>query len=225
MKNILLLGSEERVAQFMELPIQNANITSFADDDVNANLEDYDVIIDLNLDDNPENLEEYNQAPGLTVIGCAVKESLGSMVYGMGDALQITLIGMNAIPSFINRDKLELSLYSENDREAAQGILQDLGLSYEIVADRAGMVTPRIVCMIINEACYVLGEGTADIAATNQAMKLGTNYPHGPFEWADLIGIDNVFEILEAVGQETGEEKYKIAPELRRRYLREESFA
>jgi 3-hydroxybutyryl-CoA dehydrogenase len=86
------------------------------------------------------------------------------------------------------------------------------------------MVTPRIVCMIINEACFVLKEGTAGISEVDQAMKLGTNYPHGPFEWADKIGIHNVFDVLEALHADMNEEKYKMAPLLRQYYLRDQSF-
>jgi 3-hydroxybutyryl-CoA dehydrogenase len=46
-------------------------------------------------------------------------------------------------------------------------------------------------------------------------MKLGTNYPHGPLEWADIIGIPNVFEILSALQRFYGEDRYRPHPLLR----------
>ena len=44
------------------------------------------------------------------------------------------------------------------------------------------------------------------------AMKLGTNYPYGPFEWADKIGLENVCELLKAVYRDTGDPRYKLCP-------------
>ena len=81
------------------------------------------------------------------------------------------------------------------------------------------MVTPRIIFMIINEAYYTVQEGTATREDIDQGMKLGTNYPFGPFEWAEKIGLDNVYETLEAIYEDTKEERYKICPLLKREYL------
>ena len=100
------------------------------------------------------------------------------------------------------------------DHMILEATLKTLGLDYELIEDQVGMVAARVVCMIINEAGFVLGEGTADIAAVDQAMKLGTNYPQGPFEWCDAIGVYNVVEVLEALQSRFGDGKYKIAPAL-----------
>jgi len=86
------------------------------------------------------------------------------------------------------------------------------------------MVTPRIIFMIINEACYTLQERTATIQDIDLGMKLGTNYPLGPFEWADKIGIKNVYETLLAVYEDTKDERYKICSLLKTMYLKNESF-
>ena len=72
-----------------------------------------------------------------------------------------------------------------------------------VVDDRVGMVTPRIIFMIINEAYFTVQEGTAGKADIDQGMKLGTNYPYGPFEWSDRIGLQHVYELLEAVYEDT----------------------
>jgi 3-hydroxybutyryl-CoA dehydrogenase len=50
-------------------------------------------------------------------------------------------------------------------------------------------------------------------------MKLGTAYPHGPFEWCDKIGIVNVYEILNAMAADTHDERYKICSLLKTEYL------
>ena len=73
--------------------------------------------------------------------------------------------------------------------------------------------------MIINEAFYTVQEGTASKEDIDQGMRLGTNYPFGPFEWAQKIGIADVYETLEAIYEDTKEERYKICPLLKKAYL------
>ena len=50
--------------------------------------------------------------------------------------------------------------------------------------------------MIINEAYFALEEEVSTKDEIDIAMKLGTNYPFGPFEWAERIGVENVYELL-----------------------------
>ena len=60
--------------------------------------------------------------------------------------------------------------------------------------------------------------------AIDRAMKLGTNYPFGPFEWADRVGLYNVVQVLESIRMETGEEKYRVAPLLRDYFRKSKNF-
>ena len=69
--------------------------------------------------------------------------------------------------------------------------------------------------MIINEAYYTLQEGTASRADIDTAMKLGTNYPFGPFEWSKRIGIKTIVKLLDNIYADTHDERYKICPLLR----------
>jgi 3-hydroxybutyryl-CoA dehydrogenase len=75
--------------------------------------------------------------------------------------------------------------------------------------------------MVINEAYYTLQEKTATTADIDLAMKLGTNYPYGPFEWAARIGLENIYQLLQAVYADTQDERYRICPLLKKTYLRE----
>ena len=111
---------------------------------------------------------------------------------------------------------LELTSFDDSDKT----LLNNLLTEYKIVEDRVGMVTPRIICMIINEAFYTVQEGTASKKDIDLGMKLGTNYPMGPFEWLDKIGIDQAYELLEALYEDTKEERYKICPALKKEYLK-----
>ena len=147
-----------------------------------------------------------------------VKSSLAELIY-LFEKPAATLIGFNGLPTFFNRPLLELSVYEEKNQELVARLCQELGTDYELVGDRVGMVTPRVICMIINEAYYTLQEGTASKADIDQGMKLGTNYPYGPFEWAGRIGLDHVYDLLEALWEDTRDERYKICPLLKRDYL------
>jgi 3-hydroxybutyryl-CoA dehydrogenase len=70
--------------------------------------------------------------------------------------------------------------------------------------------------MIINEAYYTVEEGTASRKDIDLAMKLGTNYPFGPFEWCEKIGAKNVFDLLKAVHEATQDERYHICTLLKK---------
>ena len=70
------------------------------------------------------------------------------------------------------------------------------------VPDQAGLVSARIVAMIINEAFFTWEAGAASKEDIDTAMKLGTGYPYGPFEWAELIGIDKVSKLLKRLFEE-----------------------
>ena len=70
--------------------------------------------------------------------------------------------------------------------------------------------------MIINEAYFAIEEDVASRTDIDLAMKLGTNYPFGPFEWSQRIGIKNVYQLLKAVFESTQDERYKICSLLER---------
>lgn len=129
------------------------------------------------------------------------------------------LFGFNGLPQLIDASVLEVSVLDEMDTEALSTLMNILGISFECITDTIGMCAPRIISLIINEALFTLQEGTAEKEDIDTAMKLGTNYPNGPFEWLQAIGVGNVYEVLEAVHQYTGEERYRPAALLKKYYL------
>ena len=134
------------------------------------------------------------------------------------------LVGFCGLPTLLNRPLLEVSLYNPENAPQLAEICAALGTDYRVVQDRVGLVTPRVICMLINEACYTLQEGTASIQDIDKSMKLGTSYPRGPFEWANLIGVSRVYEVLESLWQDTHEERYKVCPLLKTMHLRGAQF-
>ena len=128
------------------------------------------------------------------------------------------LIGIGLYDTFSKAKLLELAPSKITDIkivENAESFWKDIGTSIAKVPDRAGLVFPRILCMIINEAAQVYSEQTASKEDIDTAMKLGTNYPFGPLEWADKLGIDLVYEILTALQRDFGEDRYRPHPILK----------
>jgi len=127
--------------------------------------------------------------------------------------LPANCIRMNAWNSFLQRDLLEIaadrtSTFSSN----AEQILQTLGWKFQWVPDVPGMIAARVIAMIINEAYFALGDEISSKAEIDIAMKLGTNYPFGPFEWSEKIGLNRIHTLLGKLAETSG--RYAIAPVL-----------
>lgn len=127
------------------------------------------------------------------------------------------LAGIGAFPTLLSGSLLEFVAPEQTPvRAAVEAFSSALGKSAVFVEDTVGMVMPRILCMLINEAYFAMMEGVADDAAIDTAMKLGTNYPRGPVEWARKIGLPHVVAVLHALHVYFGEDRYRCAPLLMR---------
>lgn len=181
-------------------------------------LDTYEVVFDFLLADEPEEIGIYANHQTTVMVNTA-KISLAELQFLSGNKSKSTFLGFNGLPTFINLPLLEAAVVKPADEVLLKALCEKLNTPYLLVDDRVGMVTPRIVAMIINEAYYTVQEGTATREAINMAMKLGTNYPYGPFEWCERIGIRYIYELLEALYEDTKDERYKIAPLLKKEYL------
>lgn len=110
--------------------------------------------------------------------------------------LPANCIRINAWPGFLNIERIEIAAPNELIKLQAEQVLQQLGWKFTWVPDVVGMIAARIVSMIINEAYYGLQDGISTKEEIDTAMKLGTNYPYGPFEWCRKIGFDKVVRLL-----------------------------
>jgi len=177
-----------------------------------------EVIFDFLIDKDPGAFEMYANKP-VTAFLNTCKINLSALVHQVASPPLCTVFGYNGLPTLFNREFLEVSLLKSEDTPLLKKICQQLSTEYLLVDDRVGLVTPRVICMIINEAYYTVQEGTASREDIDLAMKLGTNYPYGPFEWCDRIGLKNVYQLLEAVYEDTKDERYKISALLKKEYL------
>lgn len=104
---------------------------------------------------------------------------------------------------------------SDGTMDFAMDFARTLGKRPVAAGDRAGFVVNRILLPMINEAVFALDEGVARAEEIDEAMKLGANHPIGPLALADLIGLDVVRDILDALYREFGDPKFRAAPLLR----------
>jgi len=108
----------------------------------------------------------------------------------------LPVIRINAWPGFLIRSVAEVCCGNDSDKNEADKILSILNRKAEWVPDVKGFISPRIVSMIINEAYFALQENVSTKEEIDIAMKLGTNYPYGPFEWSKKIGLKNIAALL-----------------------------
>ncbi|MGP0100481.1 MAG: 3-hydroxyacyl-CoA dehydrogenase NAD-binding domain-containing protein [Solirubrobacteraceae bacterium] len=128
-------------------------------------------------------------------------------------------VGFHVLPPLARSGLVELTRGESSSPVAAaraERFFEALGKHVAWVGDAPGLVLGRIVCQVINESAFALGEGVGGARDIDTGMVLGLSHPRGPFEWADAIGLDHVLAVLVALCEEYREERYRPAPELRR---------
>lgn len=123
-------------------------------------------------------------------------------------------IRINGWNTFAGREVWEIAT---NNEKAGKDNLEKLGWKYLKVADEPGLVAARVICMIINEAYFALGEDVSTKDEIDLAMKLGTNYPFGPFEWSEKIGLKKIYDLLKRLAKK--DIRYTIAPEMEKEVM------
>jgi 3-hydroxybutyryl-CoA dehydrogenase len=83
------------------------------------------------------------------------------------------------------------------------------------MVDVPGLIVARTIAMLINEAADAVQQGVCDEAGADAAMKLGVNYPAGPFEWLGLWGGSAVTALLDRLDAFHRGERYRVSPYLR----------
>jgi 3-hydroxybutyryl-CoA dehydrogenase len=89
---------------------------------------------------------------------------------------------------------------------------ESLGKQVVQSEDEPGFVVNRVLVPMLNEAIFVLGQGTASISDIDKGCRLGLNHPMGPLELADFVGLDTVLDIVRVLYNTTGDSKYRPAP-------------
>jgi 3-hydroxybutyryl-CoA dehydrogenase len=162
--------------------------------------------IDLLFQNNSDRIENLKKLNCSVIIVNSVIDTVAE--------IDKDFIRINGWPTFLLRERVEASFQLEHPKESAERLFSIFHKSIEWVPDVTGMVTARIVSSIINEAYFALEENVSGKEEMDIAMKLGTNYPYGPFEWASLIGVENIYRLLDRLSIE--KERYRPAGLLRK---------
>ncbi len=106
---------------------------------------------------------------------------------------------------------------SDGDIDIAVSLFQIIGKDVFIIDDYPGMIVMRIMVMLANVAADAVRDCVAIPSEIDNAMRYGANYPIGPLEWGDLVGVSRVFETLCNLTQTIGEPRYGPSQYIRRR--------
>lgn len=100
---------------------------------------------------------------------------------------------------------------SDETAETIRQVAANMGKETVVINEFPGFVTSRISALVGNEAFFMLQEGLGSPEEIDKAIKLGLNYPMGPFELGDLVGLDTRLNNLKYLHEKLGE-KYRPAP-------------
>ncbi|MET0238363.1 MAG: 3-hydroxyacyl-CoA dehydrogenase NAD-binding domain-containing protein [Sphingobium sp.] len=124
-------------------------------------------------------------------------------------------IGMhffNPVPVMALLEVIRGLATSQPTLDLVQDYAAKIGKTVIVSKDSPGFIVNRILVPMLNEACFVLSEGIANVVDIDTGMKLGTNQPMGPLTLADFVGLDTLLEICKVYLEATGDPKYRPAP-------------
>ena len=177
-----------------------------------AELTDQTICIDLLFEEKVEHesaLVAFQKQGGIVIVNAIAKPC---------NELPAGFCRLNGWTGFLEKERIELVCENESMRNQIEKAFLTLNRKPEWVKDQIGFIAPRVLCSIINEAYLALSEGVSDKNQIDLAMQLGTNYPMGPFAWAEKIGKAHVLNLLEKLSTESS--RYKPAS-----LLKEEVYA
>jgi len=120
------------------------------------------------------------------------------------------VIRLNGWSGFVEKEQWEIA---GDVTPTVTAVLAQLGKTAIVTQNTPGFISARSIAMIVNEAYFALGENISSKTDIDTAMKLGTNYPFGPFEWAAKIGLQNIYDLLQTLA--ITDSRYECAPALK----------
>jgi len=160
-----------------------------------------DAVIDLMFEQNGYDVSYLKSFLPKPVFVNSIKKTISE--------IGLPFIRINAWPGFLNRNMAEVCCNDDEGINEAEKVLELLNRKPEWVPDVKGFISARVVSMIINEAWFALEENVSSKEEIDIAMKLGTNYPYGPFEWGNKIVLKNIVNLLTELSKD--EKRYQPA--------------
>jgi 3-hydroxybutyryl-CoA dehydrogenase len=104
---------------------------------------------------------------------------------------------------------------SDETVQAVMELLANVGITAVKLEETPGFILDRVIASVVNEAAVMYSSKLATKEDIDNMMKVCVNWPMGPFEFADSMGVDKIVEILDEMSQQLGS-KYQPCFLLRR---------
>jgi 3-hydroxybutyryl-CoA dehydrogenase len=218
---LLFIGPEKTYNELIAA-LPNAEC-KFSHQPVDDN-ENYHVVFDALFDERHELPESFVYPTSHLVIGSSGKRKLSDSKTILKRHVASPVVGLNLLPSFIGSKVKEIVAGDDESLKRFTALALMWNWQFKNVNDQIGLVAPRVLAMVINEAAHTLEEDTATKEDIDRGMELGTGYPQGPLKWCDQIGIDHVTDILQALHESMGDARYRTAPLLLKMRQARETF-
>lgn len=211
-ETVLIVGANERAHQFCEIAQRAYGSVRLIEDDRSiAGIHPAaSLVIDVPLSYNGARLDVWralDSAIGEDAIVCVDAYAVDFRRLAASVSRPERFVGFGVLGSLAQQSVVEIVNAKWSSAQALV-VLENFfalgGKQTRRVAHAPGLYLGSTVCSIINEACYAFAEGVASKGDIETAMKLGTNYPKGPFAWAAEIGAARVAGILDDVARKRG---------------------
>lgn len=201
---LAVLANNELKEEFLACGINEACKIEWVNSPAELAIANADAVFDLLFEINGYDVFHLKDVSNKLLFVNSVCKTIGEI--GM------PVIRVNGWPGFLKRNIAEISGADETHKEKAKKVFSLLNRQVEFIPDIKGFVSARVISMIINEAYFALEENVSTKDEIDIAMKLGTNYPYGPFEWADRIGLKKIADLL--LGLHKQEKRYEPSKRL-----------
>jgi 3-hydroxybutyryl-CoA dehydrogenase len=183
-----------------------------------AALKDCDLLIEAAIENLELKLKLFAQLDGLAKPDALIASNTSSISItrlAAGTRRPDKVIGMhffNPVPVMQLVELIRGLATSDATYAAVEALSRQIGKHPVKVKNSPGFVVNRMLCPMLNEAIFALGEGLATAAEIDEAMKLGLNHPIGPLALCDLVGLDVQLAVMNVLFEGFKDPKYRPAP-------------
>lgn len=153
----------------------------------------FDACFDLLFESSRERISLLKTKASMVIINSVVTPLTG---------IEEDIVRINGWNTFLKRPVVEATASNDSLKEKAEQLFSGFGKKTEWVPDIPGLVTARVIASVVNEAYFALEQEVSSKEEMDIAMKMGTNYPYGPFEWSEKIGLKNIYALLSRLSEE-----------------------
>ena len=187
---LVLIADEQQVLELGDDLNTNSSVVILRDA---SQIPEADGVLDLLFENTTERKKLLRNSSAKVIIVNSVLDSLSEI-----EPSFIRIAGWNTM---LKRDLIEAAAVDKEKAPVVEKLFSLINKRVEWVSDIPGFISCRVIAQIINEAYYALQENVSSKDQIDIAMKLGTNYPYGPFEWAQKIGLKNIISLLEKLSR------------------------